>query len=75
MDTRWHAVLIESHLYVIRSWTGRCMFELKISNGSPYSVTEAWANRDKRQFQNRAVTRDIVVLSQAIDAILRAEER
>ena len=37
----------------IRSWTGICIYQVKITdNGDNYEITEAWVNRNFKQYKN-----------------------
>jgi integrase len=71
MDTRWHAVLKDGWLCVIRSWTSRIAFKLKISTGLSHHVIEAWAFEDEDQHRTYRDDQMIKNLARAVDAILR----
>jgi hypothetical protein len=51
MEDKWFIYLEEDVLYFHRSWTGICVYEVRLSkDGDKYSVIEAQVNRDPDQY-------------------------
>lgn len=52
MEDKWFIFFEDGWLYLHRSWTGHCIFALRL-DGSPNGVrvVEAWANRDPQQYK------------------------
>jgi len=73
MDRRWYGVLDCGWLHIIRSWTDRCIFQLKVRTTAPHHVIKTWMSRDKRRYRNAGTTQEIGRLNQAIDEILTTE--
>jgi hypothetical protein len=69
MDRRWHSVVRGGWVYLIRTWTGFCVFKLKVRSESPHDVIETWANRDRSQYGCPRPTEEIEMLNAAIEAI------
>ncbi|MEM9276692.1 MAG: hypothetical protein AAGA80_27695 [Cyanobacteria bacterium P01_F01_bin.143] len=57
MEDKWFIYLEDNWLYYHRSWTGYCIFEVrleKVDNG--YKIAEAWVNDDPSQhFHNKSL--------------------
>ncbi len=56
MEDKWFIFFENGWLYFHRSWSGACVFGLKL-DGSPNGVrvTEAWVSRDQAQFPTSGV--------------------
>jgi hypothetical protein len=51
MDDRWFAFYEDGWLYLHRSWTGYCNYQVRFApHGSLFVVEEAWVNRDPEQY-------------------------
>lgn len=51
MEEKWFIFLEDDWLYLHRSWTGICIFKLKLQPSGPaWRVAEAWANADPEQY-------------------------
>jgi hypothetical protein len=70
MDDRWFIFLEDDWLHFARSWTGFCVFKIRLSPHKPYEIAEAWANRDHRQYRSQGIPREIELLSSLIDKLL-----
>jgi hypothetical protein len=75
MDRRWYGIIERDWLCIVRSWTDRCMFQLKVRTTAPHQVIETWMSSDKRRYRNIDTTEEIYRLNQAIDEIVTAEGR
>jgi hypothetical protein len=54
MEEKWFIFLEDEWLYFHRSWTGNCIFKLRLEpNNDGYSVAEAWANGDSGQYNRK----------------------
>lgn len=50
MDDKWFFFLENDWLYIHRSWTGFCIFEVRLEKVcNDYKVAEAWVNDDPKQ--------------------------
>ena len=71
MDDKWFIYYRDGWLYFHRSWTGFCIFQVKLSNSkSGKQITEAWVNRDKTQYDSDGIEEDAFMLSQAIQCLI-----
>ena len=60
MDDRWFIILEEGWLLLYRSWTGHCIFGLKVDFlADEVLVREGWVSRDKKQFTSVDIENDI----------------
>jgi hypothetical protein len=51
MDDRWFVFYEDGWLYLHRSWTGYCVYQLRFAPRGPlFAVEEAWVNRDPEQY-------------------------
>lgn len=63
MDDKWFVFFENDWLYFHRSWTGICIYQVKIiKNVNRYEVTETWVNRNFLQYQNIFKTFDKFLL-------------
>jgi hypothetical protein len=52
MEDKWFIFMEEGTLYFHRSWTGYCIYQLRlVSRGNSYVVADAWASRDREQYR------------------------
>ena len=71
MDEKWLIFLEDDRLYFHRSWTGTCVYQLRLeNNGGNYSVAEAWVNRDPNQYKGTDDAYDAALISFLIDNFL-----
>ena len=50
MESKWYIFLEGDWLYFHRSWTGYCIFQVRLEQkGKSYQVVETWLNRDPEQ--------------------------
>ncbi len=71
MEDKWFVYLEGDWLYIHRSWTGCCVFQVRLEpckNG--YRVAEAWVNDDPEQQVDRR-HRGVYFLEQIIDYLTR----
>jgi hypothetical protein len=71
MDDKWFIFFEDGWLYFHRSWTGHCIYGVKI-DGSPNGVlvTDAWVNRDKEQYNSSSLETDARMVQQLITSLL-----
>lgn len=73
MDDRWFIFLEDDILYICRSWSGQCLYQLQFeAEGDNYRIKETWANRDETQYESSGDEYDIAVISGLIDNRLLA---
>jgi hypothetical protein len=71
MDDKWFILFEEGWLYFHRSWTGHCIYGVRL-DGSPggVRVIEAWASRDREQYNSPGLETDLRMVKQLIDTRL-----
>jgi hypothetical protein len=71
MEDKWFIFLEEPWLFFHRSWTGDCIFQLRLQpDEHGYSVAEAWVNQDAQQYNSGGSARDVELLSKLINRLL-----
>ena len=71
MEDKWFIFLEGDVLYFHRSWTGYCIYQLRLRKDGPnYTVAEALANRDARQYSGADDGYDEKLLTFLIDNLL-----
>jgi hypothetical protein len=71
MEDKWFIFLESGSLYFHRSWTGSCIYELRlVASGEGYVVAEAWVNRDPSQYKGTDDRYDERLLSWLINNLL-----
>lgn len=67
MEDKWFIFFEEGWLYFHRSWTGHCIFSMRL-DGSPAGVrtVEVWVNRNRDQYNSAGSKADIELLGQLI---------
>lgn len=68
MDDKWFMFHEQGWLYFHRSWTGHCIFAMRL-DGSPAGVRtiEVWVNRNKDQYASQGAEKDIEILEGLIN--------
>lgn len=68
MDDRWFIYSESGWVYFHRSWTGACIFGLKL-DGSPVGVrvAESWVSREASQYTGTDLELDREMLTKLID--------
>ena len=69
MDDRWFIFLENNQLYLHRSWTGTCIYQITFDRTDSDSivVTEALVNRDPEEYKAADDEFDVALLSFLID--------
>ena len=72
MDDRWFIFLENDQLYFHRSWTGTCIYQIKLDRtvGDSIVVTEALVNRDPDEYKIADDEFDVALLTFLIDNLL-----
>lgn len=71
MEDKWFIFLEAENLYLHRSWSGYCMFRLRLEPvGEGLRVTEAWVNRDPDQYSGTDDVYDVALLAYLMDRLL-----
>lgn len=77
-DDKWIMYFdsIQSELRMYRTWTGHCIFSMKLREDSHGAeITESWVNREPEQYESTDTKHDIEVASWLIDVFLLGRER
>ncbi len=75
MEDKWLIFLENDWLYFHRSWTGFCIYQLRLEqNQNGYSVAEAWVNRDPNQYRGTDEY-DVALILFLIDNFLLDQKR
>jgi hypothetical protein len=70
MGDRWHIFFKEPRLHFVRSWTGFCIFKLRVEkHDAEYRITEVCVNRDRRQYGGDDTREDTELWSFLIDRL------
>jgi hypothetical protein len=73
MDDRWNIFFKHPWLTFVRSWTGFCIYKVRIEkNGVEYRVAKVLINRDRRQYGGDDAREEARLLSFLIDGMLLA---
>lgn len=68
MDDRWFIFFEKDWLYFHRSWTGRCIFQVRLKiQKAGYQILEAWASRNPRQYSGTNLIHEVALVSNLID--------
>ena len=71
MDDRWTIFFKDPWLTVVRSWTGFCIYKVRIEkNGVEYRITKVLISRDRRQYGGDDRRVEAELLSFLLDEIL-----
>lgn len=74
MDDKWFIFLEDDWLSFHRSWTGFCVFQVRLAEaGDGYTTAEAWACRDPDQYRWTSDSDDIALINHLIDCLLLKE--
>lgn len=67
MDDKWFIFFEEGWLYFHRSWTGHCIYAVRL-DGSPAGVriAEAWVNRNRDEYNSPGLDTDNRMVEQLI---------
>jgi 8-oxo-dGTP diphosphatase len=64
MDDKWFVFFEEPWLYLHRSWTGFCIYQVRFERaGEDVRVAEVLANRDPEQYRETDDIRDALLLA------------
>jgi hypothetical protein len=68
MDDRWFIYSDDGWIYFLRSWTGACIFAMKL-DGSPAGVrvVDSWASRETSEHTSTDAAQDRRTLANLID--------
>lgn len=71
MEDKWFAFVEGDYLYFHRSWTGYCIYQVRIEDlNGEYLLTETVVNRDPEQYTEGNLDHDKSRLNRMIDSIL-----
>ena len=73
MDHRWFIFFEKGWLYFHRSWTGRCIFQVRLKiHKAGYQIVEGWSSRNPQQHRCADVAGEARIISILIDQQLLA---
>lgn len=73
MDDKWFIFFEDGWLYFHRSWTGSCIYGLKLDRGPEgVRVADGWVTRDRGQYNSPGVEKEMEILQGVIAAKLLA---
>jgi hypothetical protein len=71
MEDKWFIFLEDQTLFMYRSWTGYCIYQVLFEINTPgYRSTRIWVNRNLRQYNNTDNDYDLAVVDFLIDGLL-----
>jgi hypothetical protein len=76
MEDRWHIFFKDPWLTFVRSWTGFCVYKVRLENGDKgCKIAEVWVSRDRRQYGGDDPREETKLLSFLIDELLHSREQ
>lgn len=67
MDEKWFIFYDDGWAYFHRSWTGHCIFAIRLEPvDDGYVAREAWATRDRAQYSNEDEKEDVRLLKSVL---------
>ena len=71
MDDRWHVFCKDPWLSFVRSWTGFCIYKVRLEGSdNGYKIAEVWVSRDRRQYGGDDPREEADLLSALINRLL-----
>ena len=71
MEDKWFVFYDEPWLFFHRSWTGLCVYQVRLrAEGEGSVVEEAWVNRAPEEYRETDDAHDVAILSFLVDALL-----
>lgn len=71
MDDKWFVYFEDDWLYFHRSWTGACIYALRITKSlDGFQMSESWVSRDPTQYKETRTSYDRELLLFIIQALL-----
>jgi hypothetical protein len=71
MEERWHIFFKDQWLTFVRSWTGFCIYKVRLEEGDVgFRIAEGWASRDRSQYRGDDPREETKLLSFLIDELL-----
>lgn len=71
MEDKWFIFLEDPWLFFHPSWTGDCIFQLRLQcDEHGHEVAEAWVNRDTQTYNSAGPASEIELLSRLVDKLL-----
>lgn len=71
MEDKWFVFLESDRLYLCRSWTGSCIYEVQlVEQNGQHAIAEAWVNRDPKQYKATDDKHDSDLLLYLIDCLM-----
>lgn len=75
MEDKWFVYFQDDVLYLHRSWTGFCIFQVQFQPcGSGYQVSQVLVSRDAEQYRESSDAEDLALLRYLVDALLLGKE-
>jgi hypothetical protein len=75
MEDKWFIFMERDWLYFHRSWTGTCIYQIRLAReGERYVVTEALTNRKEEQYRETNNEHDSALLGFLIDNLLLGKQ-
>ena len=76
MEDRWHVFFKDPWLTFVRSWTGFCIYKIRLEDSDGgCKIAEVWVSRDRRQYGGDDTRKETELLSFLIDGLLLNRER
>jgi len=71
MDDKWFVYSKDGWVYLHRSWTGDCIFMLKLDGCSAgVRITEAWVEKDQSKFNNTDMAISVSIIESILDGVI-----
>jgi hypothetical protein len=76
MEDRWHILFKDPWLTFVRSWTGFCVYKVRLEqHDTRYTIAQVWVNRDRCQYGGDDPREEARLLSFLIDRLLLGLEQ
>jgi hypothetical protein len=76
MEDRWHIFFKDFWLTFVRSWTGFCVYKIRLETSDEvHRIAEVWVSRDRRQYGGNDTQEEAELLSFLIDGLLLGWEQ
>lgn len=74
MEDRWFAFVEPPHLYLVRSWTGYCVYRVAFGDGpDAFAVARAWVSTNTEQYTRGPDDYEVAFLEFLVRSLLLGE--
>ena len=70
MEDKWFIFMEENWLYLHRSWTGTCVYIVRLQQKEDKYLSDALVNRDRKQYRETDINYDAAILNFLVENLL-----